>query len=205
MFYLVYKITNKINGKIYIGVHKTKDKNDSYLGSGTLIKLAIKKYGINNFLKEIIYEASSEEEMFNKEYELVEIGKHSYNLMEGGRGKGDGFYNGNATKTRLEMLKDEFIKEDWSKRISRGLKEKYKNNSDFYNKIVERRREYLKEHGAYIHTEESKNKISNSLKGKCIGRKNSNYGNMWITTGKENKLIKKTDAIPNGWIKGRKI
>lgn len=39
------------------------------------------------------------------------------------------------------------------------------------------------------------------------GDKNSNYGNMWIhnLSLKQNKLVKKTDPIPKGWIKGRKI
>lgn len=35
MFYTVYRVTNNINGKFYIGTHKTKDINDSYHGSGT--------------------------------------------------------------------------------------------------------------------------------------------------------------------------
>jgi len=38
MYYIIYKITNLINEKIYVGCHKTKKLNDSYMGSGTIIE-----------------------------------------------------------------------------------------------------------------------------------------------------------------------
>lgn len=53
MVYLVYKTTNTINGKYYIGIHKQKDALfDGYYGSGVLLHSAIKKYGVSNFIRE---------------------------------------------------------------------------------------------------------------------------------------------------------
>lgn len=86
MYYIVYKITNKINNKYYIGVHKTRNLKDSYMGSGVLIKLSIKKYGVKNFKKEILFTFDNEKDMFLKEIELISILKPQYNLHEGGRG-----------------------------------------------------------------------------------------------------------------------
>lgn len=50
----IYRITNKINGKTHIGQHKYKKLNDSYMVSGVLLAKAKKKYGLENFEKEIL-------------------------------------------------------------------------------------------------------------------------------------------------------
>ncbi len=88
--FLIYKITNTINGKYYIGAHKTDNVFDSYMGSGVLIKRAIRKHGKQNFQKEILFVFNSEEEMFEKERELVNeetvYDKNCYNQNTGGTG-----------------------------------------------------------------------------------------------------------------------
>ena len=61
-----------MNSKEYIGTHSTKDlNNDTYLGSGKLLKLAIKKYGKDKFIRTILYEYKTSEEAYTKEKELV--------------------------------------------------------------------------------------------------------------------------------------
>jgi len=90
MFYIVYKTTNLINHKIYIGTHKTKDLNDDYLGSGVFLKKAIKKYGKNNFKKEIIAVFDNAEDMMKEERKIVNknfiLRKDTYNYELGGKG-----------------------------------------------------------------------------------------------------------------------
>ena len=90
MFYTVYKITNLVNKKIYIGVHKTENVNDSYMGSGKLIKRAIIKHGRENFIKEILFSFDNKEDAYQKEKSILTeefITKNSnYNLAIGGCG-----------------------------------------------------------------------------------------------------------------------
>ena len=89
MHYIIYKITNQINGKYYIGRHATKDVNDSYMGSGVGIKNAIAKYGKENFIKEVIAESDNAESLWELEKEIVneDIVKDpmSYNNAYGGK------------------------------------------------------------------------------------------------------------------------
>ena len=89
-YHIIYKTTNLINGKIYIGAHSTDNLNDGYLGSGDNIVTAIKKYGKNNFIREILYMANNSEEMFKTEASIVTEEfikrKNVYNIVSGGHG-----------------------------------------------------------------------------------------------------------------------
>lgn len=89
-YHIVYKTTNKINGKFYIGLHSTNNLNDNYLGSGWILKDAIKKYGKENFVKEILFIYDSRQLAMKKEAELVNEDfikdNNNYNLTLGGNG-----------------------------------------------------------------------------------------------------------------------
>lgn len=98
----IYKTVNLVNNMIYIGQsHKPKEY---YLGSGTRLKEAIRKYGRNNFRKEIIEEGiETQEELDDRETFWVKF-YHSdnpsigYNICCGGTGTPQGIkYLKNAT------------------------------------------------------------------------------------------------------------
>lgn len=95
--YYIYLTTNLINGKIYIGKRtartKTIEADYKYLGSGKLIRRAIKKYGKENFKKEIL-EVCTKENLSVREKYYIELYncrniETGYNIIEGGYGVGD--------------------------------------------------------------------------------------------------------------------
>lgn len=111
---VIYKTTNLVNGKIYVG--KDSKNNPSYLGSGILLSKAIKKYGRENFVKENICECSSNEELNQKEkfyIELLNSRKSSvgYNVALGGEGNDlfrlTGKQNHNYGLKRSDELKNQ--------------------------------------------------------------------------------------------------
>lgn len=203
MFYTVYKITNNVNGMIYIGSHQTKNINDDYFGSGRYIKCAIEKYGLENFVKEILFIFENEQEMFKKERELVNEefinDPKTYNIVLGGQG-GFNFINNNS-------LNYKFTNEDAIKGV------KARNESDNWRQSLKRRKyddtkyDCLRGENSPTKRPEVRAKISVKRKGVSTGNgsANSQFGTCWITNGKENSKIRTNDEIPFGWYKGRTI
>lgn len=201
MFYTIYKTTNIINGKFYIGKHQTKDLNDGYMGSGKILQRAINKYGKENFVTEILHVCKSEKHMNTLEKILVVPDKEiNYNLCDGGKG---GFSY--IRKNRLHFdLNGKLPKEQMFEARSKGGRttiERY--GSRWTENFVMSARTSFK---GKQHTEESKKKIGLKNSKAQSGAKNSQHGTCWITNGHENKKIKKDIVnIPEGWYKGRII
>ena len=149
MYFTVYKTTNTVNGRFYIGKHKTKNLNDGYMGSGKLLKQAIDKYGKDNFIKEILFVFDNEDDMNKKEKELVILSEESYNLCEGGNGGFDYTNRSDITKFKGKKHTDETKKilseqrkgrthyvptPEYKARMSQIMKEKHAKNPGFNNK-----------------------------------------------------------------------
>ena len=214
MFYYLYQITNNVNGKIYVGVHRTKSLDDGYMGSGKVIKHAMEKYGAENFTKVILEFFENAELMYAREKEVVNdeflLREDVYNLRRGGNGGFD--YINSLELPRLTLI-DPVLRAKGDHRRMQRIKEHGHTEKE---KIAAKRRgqiqsekwasgEAIHPWSGRSHSSMSKEKISDSMKGKQVGEKNSQFGSMWINNGKEAKKIKNTDAIPDGWRRGRKI
>ena len=175
MYHYLYKITNTINNKIYIGVHKTNDLNDGYMGSGKIIVSAIEKHGEQNFKKEIIQFFDTYEQALEKEKEVVNdeflLREDVYNIRRGGLGGFD-YINKNG----LWALRDGESNSFYGKKHTVETKKLLAENASKQWKGVEKSNEH-------------KRNISNALKGKkftderrknisnaCKGRIPSNKG-----------------------------
>lgn len=89
MYGYVYKTTNLLNNKIYIGQHKGSTFDPYYYGSGLLLKNIIKKYGKENFKCEVLEECNTPEELNEREIYWIEFYQSrkpsiGYNLAKGG-------------------------------------------------------------------------------------------------------------------------
>lgn len=216
MFYTIYKITNQIDGKFYIGSHKTKDLNDVYMGSGKYLIHAQKKYGIENFKKEILFVFETAEEMYAKEAEIVNedflATENTYNLKIGGFGGWD--YINNSGLSRLnEIRNDQWIAQK-IRAGKNGFASTLKNGKGYFSgeakiKAIEKREEKYP-NGTFFgktHTVETKLKIGESTKATSRGERNSQHGTRWIHSldEKKSKKIEKDAPLPEGWLEGRKM
>ena len=227
----VYKITNLINNKIYIGVHKTNNLNDEYMGSGTIIKAAIKKHGLEKFKKEILFMFDTYQEALDKEREIVTEtfieNPLTYNIREGGFGackysKEYLHVLSAAAKKRWEnveyrehMQKACFQNEERNKKISNRVQKWKKENPDKHkermekiNKNPEKIKKMADTHRGMKRTEESKINIKKgiheALKDPELRKRRSGSGQIYAYNlkTKECKRFSDENKIPDGWKRG---
>lgn len=168
MYGYIYMTTNLINNKKYIGQKQSNIfLGEEYLGSGTYLLRAIRKYGRNSFSTEIIEECDSKEDLDRREiywisyYDAVNSNMF-YNLQAGGQGS----------------LKGSLHSEEWKKKTSLSLKGR--SFKDLGRVVTNETKQKLRESMTGVrnhmygkpgvfsgkhHTEESKQRISLALIG----------------------------------------
>ena len=214
MHYYLYKITNLINNKIYIGVHRTQNLNDCYMGSGKRIRHAIKEHGVENFRRDILEHFDTQEAMYAREKEVVNEDFLSldnvYNMVLGGH---DGFKH-MTHEQRVQVGRTAAKKSTHQQGSRQGGINASKINKEL--KIGIYAETYI---SPFVNKEHQKKGCKQAQSPEAIlkrkntrerllhqqGSKNSQYGKMWITNGAETKKIKKEDSISDGWYKGRTI
>ena len=104
-YHFIYKTTNLLSGKYYIGMHSTNDLNDGYMGSGKRLRYSVNKYGKENHKVEVLEFFDDRKQLAAREKEIVnlnEIAKEEcLNLCVGGEG-GRGF---TSEEQKLNVLK----------------------------------------------------------------------------------------------------
>ena len=198
----IYKVTNKKNNKIYIGMHKSQVFDETYYGSGVLIKKALKKYGKESFTLEVIEWGETRNDLCKKEQYWIEkfdarnpdIG---YNIADGGDG-GDIFHIQNI-ETQEEIRKKISQGNKGKKQTAEWIEKRkqYGDANPMYGKhLSEETKEKISKklsaennpmygvqspmYGKH-HSEETKSKISATK----IGDKNPNYGKQYTEKEKE--------------------
>jgi len=177
--FTVYKIINLETNQYYIGVHKTDNPKDSYLGSGIHITRQVKLYGRDHFKKEILYKFDDEKEAYEKEKELISQNiDNSLCLNIGPGGIGGATFTGRKHSEETKLL------------ISKRMSGK--------NLSVERRKQISERLKNRPCSEETRLKISEAIKRRHIeGKytyKTENIGKIaeglkryWDKKGRKNK------------------
>lgn len=177
------------------------------MGSGKYLNHAQKKYGIENFTKEILFVFDTPEEMYAKEAEIVNEDfisyENTYNVKVGGNGgwshinDGSGKAQSIAGKVGGKALWAKH-RESLSRRLSERTKNAHKTGKLKYNNFTDKR-----------HTAEAKKRIGEKNSKHQIGCNNSQFGTCWIShelvgSKKCNKDLLYA-YIDQGWVKGRNI
>ncbi len=177
---IIYKTTNTVNGKWYIGMDERD--NPDYLGSGKVLSRAVAKYGRNVFQKEVLARANTRRKLAELERKFIaETGAvtdpMSYNIAEGGYG-GSTWHKGPERELVIEKLRKAHTgkkkTEEHKHKISLSKIGKKQSRETCERKRIIGKQRFAegkiqmpqgKNWTGLHHTTESKLKISNSKKG----------------------------------------
>lgn len=170
MYGYIYKTTNLINNKIYIGKHKADKFNPNYYGSGKIIRRALSKYGKANFIVEMVELCKTLEELNEKErYWIYVLNTRNpvigYNLQFGGEGGWE--YVNTYQKGENHPFFGKHLTDQHKQKISQNHADVSKENNPFYGKThsKETKQKIGEKSKGRKHSEEDKIKMSKKLLG----------------------------------------
>ena len=156
----IYQTTNLINAKQYIGYHYG-ESNDDYLGSGTMFKKALKKYGAENFHKDILYVG---DDAINFEEKFIETVRPKYNIAQGG--EGGGYWMKYASEEQQEARKRKIGDKNRGKKRTEEQVERNRVAQAGKKRTDETKKRISLGLQGRTRSDETKRKISESHKGK---------------------------------------
>ena len=171
MYYgYVYLTENLINGKCYIGQHKSEKFDESYIGSGITLSKAVDKYGKENFITTIIEWCLSKEELNKREIYWISKTNASndnnfYNIARGGEGHTcDPWNKGKHGVQEMTSSIKETLERGRHLPASEKLKEKLRNRKElveytpeYRKKLSEANSKWFKENpSCYLYSPEGK-------------------------------------------------
>jgi hypothetical protein len=200
MKHYLYKTTNTLNGRYYVGRHST-ETTDNYLGSGVILHKAIKKYGIENFTVEILHYYDTYETLIEAEKNLVEsvlLDPLSYNIGPGGPGGSvKEQWDDDRKNKHSEIMSKIHATVEFRRKVSKSISDLHKSRVGNYWTLegIEAKRKMMKGNTHKLgkkesaetcakksaahkgvkrqpFTEEHKKNISKNLKGKRTGLDN---------------------------------
>lgn len=203
-FCFVYKTTNLINQKYYIGCHCTYKLDDGYLGSGLRIRRSVAKYGEANFKLEILEFFESREKALAREKELVteELlnDPMCMNIQPGGRGGWASRFGqkGNAKMKLLRQTDPEWTEQERQRGSLRGKAAYEAGHFKHYD------------WSGHSHKTETIEVMRQKALGRASGELNGRFGSIWIHHPERKQCIsiKKDDLesyLTQGWSRGRKM
>lgn len=222
MYGYIYLTTNKINNKKYIGQHKSsKFEGNKYLGSGTALGRAIKKYGAQNFETKLLKISESKADLDREEKYYINLFNATtrsdfYNIAYGGNGG-----EIHTPEMRQKLRQARLLQESQVKgkiKINNGIKEKLVSPEDLKDYItkgwIKGRLYKTTENYIYVYKNNKTTAIppgdlqtyldNGWVRGN--GGSGAHRGTVHINNGKISKMIPKdllNDYLSQGWVRGR--
>ena len=214
MYGYIYKTTNLITGKIYVGQHKAKTFDKKYFGSGKYLKNALTKYGKDNFKIEVLCECDSfvdlnKAEVYYIDYYNAVDHLVGYNICIGGQGTPGHVFNESERAllskytTEMNLARDPEI----YRKVSESAKgNKMMNNGEVCRRVHPRDFEAFLQEGWTFGGLSRKGKYKNRHQPKHANC--TTKGKIAMTNGVRCTFIDPTEELKytsSGWQRGLKI
>lgn len=206
MYGYIYMTTNTVNGKRYIGKHKSSKFTKSYKGSGKVLVQAFKKYGFDKFNVELLEECENLNQLNKREEYWIEkynacTSDDFYNIRWGGQGGDVALFLSKERMAEIRKDHSEYIKN--RVKTDKTFRSKWsgaKNGHSCSDETKEKIRQGQKAYWGRVDKKTKRERLSRSATTRCTGR-------VWITNDIVDKFVKPED-IPElekqGFRRGRK-